>query len=160
MHSIIVSAVLVLPMLIGAAAAQEATGPAPAAAPPAGERQDPAGQPAIRLELNKLEPAQSACRVYFVVENQTEDEVAELHTDVYLFDRQETVLRGMVLQFACIRPKRTKVVPFELADLGCDAIGRVLLNDVVLCKRPDGSPLQGCGERLAISSRLDVNFSY
>ncbi len=161
MRAILFCSAMVL-SLAGVAAAQEAAAPAAGGkAPPAAAAPAPAaGQPAIRLELNKLEPAEGGCHVYFVVENQTGDEVGELQTDVYLFDRQETVLRGLVLQFAGIAPQRTKVVPFELADLGCDAIGRVLLNQVVACTRPDASPLQGCAGRISVSSRANVEFSY
>ena len=145
--------------LVSPALGQETPAPDDSANAPAEAAASPSG-PGIRLELNKLEPAEGACHVYFVVDNQTGDEVGELQTDVYLFDREETVLRGLVLQFTGIRPQRTKVVPFELADLGCDAIGRVLLNDVVVCNRPDASPLQGCAELLAVTSLLAVGFTY
>lgn len=159
MRSFIVSAVLLLFVLAGAASAQDA------ATTPAGDNVPTAtapssGQPRVGLELNKLEQVEGACQIYFVVDNQSADVLGDLQTEVYLFDKEDSVLRGLLLQFKDIGAERTKVALFELAELGCEAIGRVLLNDVLVCNKEDGSPLEGCAERLAVSSRVDVAFGF
>lgn len=161
MRSLFLSAVLFLSILASAAAAQEATGAAQGSKVPATQAAEVSpGQPAIRLELNKLEPAEGGCSLYFVLGNQSPDELAELQTEVYLFDREGAILRGLLFQFQNVRSGRTKVVAFAVPDLGCESIGRVLVNDVPVCTKPDASPVAGCAERLQVTSRSEVELAY
>ena len=137
------------------------TAPATAATPedqPPGSGTPPG--PGISLELNKLEPAGTACQAYFVVENRQADHVGELQADVFLFNKEGVVLRSLELPFADIAPGRTVVTAFELADLPCGNIGRVLLNRVVACTNPQGAPIEGCAGRLTVTSRTEQPFTY
>lgn len=114
----------------------------------------------ISLELNKLETASGGCRAYFVVENRTTEAVKELRLDTFIFDANGQISRRIGLTFPDIRPERTKVVPFDLAGAACPEIGRVLVNDVLACSGPTGSPINGCGDMLKVATRASARFEY
>lgn len=124
----------------------------PAAAAPAGG--------GVTLELNKLSQVENACHAYVIVENATAEPLQDLTVDVYLFDRAGVILRGVALQFTDVRAGRPTVVPFELPDLPCGEISRVLLNKVLNCTKPDGSPVDGCADRLTVRTKADASFEY
>jgi len=126
-------------------------GPAPAG---------PRGQPSLSIELNKLEMAENACRGYFVVTNRTAAPVKEIRIDVFLFDRRDVILRRVAFSFVDVRAGRTKVVPFDMAEVSCTEIGRLLVSDVLACSAPSGAPLDACAETLAVSTRAEVKFEY
>ena len=158
---VFVTAFLFMAALMSPALAQEAPAPPPAAAEASAATDAPAGGgPLITLELNKIEPGEGGCNLYFVLGNQSPDDLAELQTEEYLFDKDGAILRGALLQFQGVRSGRTKVVAFSLPELGCDAIGRVLVNEVPVCTKPDGSAVASCAERLQVTSRADVELAY
>lgn len=153
---------MLLTLLLTAAAAQEAPDPSPASGAPEPAATEPAsnGAPAITLELNKIEPSENGCSLFFLVGNQGPEDLGEMQTEAYLFDKAGAILRGVLLQFQNVRGERTKVVAFAIPELGCDAIGRVLVNDVPVCNKADAAPLAGCAEGLAVSSRAGVELAY
>jgi hypothetical protein len=131
------------------------------AAPEAAEQTaEAAADGAIALELNKLLPAEDACHAYLVVDNQTPGLLKELRLDVYLFDKGGVILHGVALQFSDVGPGRTRVVPFELPDLSCADIDRVLLNKVLACTDASGAAVAGCADRLVLTSRAEASFEY
>jgi hypothetical protein len=134
---------------------QEAAAPE-TAAPPAAATVDGS----ILLELNKLVPVEDACHAYVIVNNQRPEALKELKLDVYLFDKRDIIINGIALQFSDVGTGRTRVVPFELPDLSCDDIGRVLLNKVLACTDGSGAPISGCADGLRLSSRAEAKFEY
>lgn len=145
--------------LAGVAQAQNEA-PGPAEPPPAAAAEAPNQGGRISVELNKLEPADNACRGYFVVGNDRPDPLKELQIEVVLFDQEGVVMRQVLLTFAGVRAGRTKVVLFDLPDLDCGDIGRLLLNEVLACTSADGSTIAGCGDLLAVSTRAAPAFEY
>ena len=136
--------------LTGAAWAQgTAAAPGPAAA-----------GPAISVELNKLESAGTSCRSYFLVTNRTPDALKDLRLEVYLFDRQGVVLRRIALPFSGLRSERSKVMIFDLADIACTDLDRLLVNEVLTCTGEDGAPVKNCSDLVAVTTRAAVTFSY
>lgn len=122
-----------------------------------------AGAPAtgaITLELNKLVQVDAVCQAYFVVDNQTAQPLKDLTVDTYLFDKAGVILRGLALQFADVPSGRATVVPFELPDLPCADVSRVLLNKVTSCTAADGAAVEGCANLLKVSTRAEVTFEY
>jgi hypothetical protein len=146
-------------LLAGTAAAAAQTAPSSTAAPPAAPAVEPAPGK-VTVELNKLEAAGTACRGYFMVTNRSPQALKELRTEVYLFDRKGVVLRRVGLTFADIRPERAKVAIFDLAEVACGDLGRLLINDVLSCTAGDGAPVKACGEMIAATSRAGVEFAY
>jgi hypothetical protein len=157
MRSLLGSAAACLFFIAHTAAAQDAQQNV-AAAPP--NEASGAAPGTIALELNKLVPADNACHAYILVQNQTPEPLNELKVDVYLFDKQEIILEGVALQFNDVPSERERVVPFELADLACDSIGRVLLNKVLVCTGSGGAPVEGCADRLVTSTRAEASFEH
>jgi hypothetical protein len=119
-----------------------------------------AGAGSISIELNKLESTQNACRGYFVVDNRTPEPIDELQIDVFLFDKEGVILRRVALSFLDVRSGRTKVVLFDLADLACGDVGRLLVNEVLACKGASGEAIEGCGDMLATTTRAEATFEY
>ncbi len=134
---------------------------APAAPPP------PAGPP-ISLELNKLAPLDGAtgCRAYFVIANPGGEAVPELQLDLVLFGTDGIIARRVAVEVGPLPADKTVVRLFDLAGTKCDAIGHVLLNDVLSCQVGNAAPAAGggagddqrqaCLERIAVSSRTAV----
>jgi hypothetical protein len=112
----------------------------------------------ITIELNKLEPTPNACRGYFVVENRLPEAVKELRLDIFLFDRAGVILRRVGLPFADVRSQRMKIVLFELAELNCNDIGRLVVNDILACTSENGGPIPGCAGMVTTSTRADAKF--
>lgn len=110
---------------------------------------------AVEVELNKLEPAEQGCRVYLLLSNGTDEAFRSLELDLVMFDDDGIVARRLALETAPLDAGRTQIKVFDLAELGCDAIGRVLLNGVLACEGPSG-PREGCLEAIRVSSKADV----
>ena len=155
MRAILLSAAVLLCAFDGSILAQ--TQPAPA------ETATPAGAP-ITIELNKLEDAPegagTSCRGYFIVGNPTAESLEELQIDVFVFDKDDVVLDRVALTFSGVRPGRTKVVLFDLKDLACGDIGRMLVNEVLKCSGPGGAATEGCADTLTVTTRAEAKFEY
>ena len=118
----------------------------------------------LPLELNKLEPipgAQPGCRAYVVAQNPDADPLEQLRLDLVLFGTDGVIARRIALDVGPLGAGKTAVRLFDLAALPCDQIGRMLVNDVLVCR--GGKPaadlnLDGCLDRLAVTSRASVPF--
>lgn len=133
------------------------------AAPPASAQTGEDAKPAagkISIELNKLEPADKACRAYFVVENGTPTALKELKISVFFFDKSGVILRQLGLPIPDIRAERTKVALFDLADLNCADIGRLLVNEVNSCTDTAGAAVEGCADIVSVRTRTEATFEY
>ena len=159
MRSALLNAVACLALYAGPAVGQQQPAAPAADAPPAATAAD-AASGTVTLELNKLMPAGDTCQIYFVVDNQTPQALQELTVDMYMFDEEGVILRGLALQFADLRARRETVVPFELPDLACGDISRVLLNNVLTCTNAEGAAVPACAEMVAVSTRADAAFEY
>ena len=112
----------------------------------------------LSIELNKLEPQDDACRTYFVLQNDTGIGLTELVLDIYVFNRDGIIERRLALDTREIMPGKTQVRLFDVRDLGCDAIGRFLINGVLSCEDTDGQRAD-CAGLLAFTSRTDVGLA-
>ncbi|MBK1697777.1 hypothetical protein [Rhodovibrio salinarum] len=111
----------------------------------------------IRVELNKLEPREGACRAYFVFTNATDQRLQDYKLDLVLFDPDGVIAQRMAIDAGPLPAGKTRVKPFDLSGLACGEIERVLLNDVLACRTPDG-PLPRCGPRSTPASRAAASF--
>jgi hypothetical protein len=150
---------------LGQTTPDPARGGEPAAAGAAPETPEAAAEAgaeagSISIELNKLESTENACRGYFVVDNRTPEPLDELQIDVFLFDKEGVILRRVALSFLDVRSGRTKVVLFDLADLSCGDVGRLLVNEVLACKGASGEAVEGCGDMLDTTTRAEATFEY
>ncbi|WP_134496575.1 hypothetical protein [Microvirga pakistanensis] len=122
--------------------------------------QPPLGSaPGITIELNKLEQTGSACRSYFVVNNGAADPLKELRLAVYLFDRTGMILRSVALTFSDVRASRSKVVMFDIPEVPCDSLSRLIVNDITTCASASGAPLAACSS-IVTRTRTNAEFIY
>lgn len=111
------------------------------------------------LELNNAaETAAGACRLTYVVSNQTDTALDQTSYEVAMFDTDGVVTQIFTLQFGALTAGKTKIQQFELPDTPCGSISRILLNDVVACTTPEATQSPVCMSGLAASSRTAIQF--
>lgn len=124
--------------------------------PLAAQETDSAPTPALTLELNGLQPSQKGCRLTFVVANDLGAALTRAAFEIALFI-DGVVDRLAVLDFKDLPVGKTKVSRFDLADLDCAKVSRVLINSVTECSGPGVDP-GACMKGLRTSSRTSVTF--
>ena len=80
----------------------------------------------IKLELNKLEPQTNACRAYLVFDNSAGPAIEALRLDLILFDQDGVIARRISVDTAPLRAAKTTVKLFDIPDLSCGNIRRIL----------------------------------
>ena len=148
MLSLMAGAAMTVAGTIGPASAQEGDAPA-----------DTALSGSITIELNRLEPLDDACRVYFVIGNQTETTLTSLQPDVYVFDPDGVILRRLAFDTPPMPPGSQRVRVLDLAGNACSQVGRMLMNGLLLCETEAG-PRDDCGTVLTTSSRTEAPLDY
>lgn len=107
------------------------------------------------LELNSVQDANGACRLTFLVQNNTGNEIEKAAFETVIFDKAGGVVTLSLFDFRDLPADRPRVRQFGLTDLSCDTIGRVLINGANSCV-VDGSESNICATELELTSRLDV----
>ncbi len=69
-------------------------------------------------------------------------------------------VRRIALPFSGIRAERSKVVIFDLADVACADLDKLLVNEVLTCTGEDGAPIKGCADLVATTTRASASFAY
>lgn len=108
----------------------------------------------VTIELNKLEPNAAGCQPYLVFENATEIDFGSLKLDLVMFDADGIIARRVAVEGAPLPPGKMAVKVFDMPDLTCDRIGRVLFNGLTQCadhagERSDCLALIDTGSRAA-----------
>jgi hypothetical protein len=121
-----------------------------------------AAQPALPLELNRLEPVTApaeGCRIWMMLSNDAPEAaaIAALRLDLVVFGADGQIARRAAVELAPIGAGRTAVRLFDLAGLPCDRISRLLVNEVLAC-RIGGAEVADCADRIRPSSRAGIRF--
>lgn len=113
-------------------------------------------QPAagLALELNALTPSETGCRVTFLATNRLGTELTRSAFEIALFGTGGGIERLVSLDFNAMPDGKTRVLQFDIGELGCDKVSRVLINDVVACEGTGLDP-KVCLGGLSTVSRLD-----
>lgn len=111
----------------------------------------------IGIELNKLEPAGSACRAYLVFENRTARSFDPYKLDLVMFDTEGVIAKRVAVEAGPLPAGKTSVKLFDIGGLGCERIQRVLLNSVMACGTGQGEA-PDCTGLAEPSSRTEVGF--
>jgi hypothetical protein len=114
-----------------------------------------AEEPALGIELNKLENTAEGCRSVFVFDNRTGHQLNRFRVDLILFDPDGVYSKQLLLDMAPLYPDKRTVTSFLLHEEPCDALGSLLVNDVPWCENGAGNTLD-CVELLEVRSRTDV----
>ncbi|MEO0484347.1 MAG: hypothetical protein AAF092_00395 [Pseudomonadota bacterium] len=110
--------------------------------------------PSLSLELNATQTLDSGCRLTFVIENNM---AADLDTAVFetvLFTTDGLVDRLTLFDMQTLPVDRPRVRQFDVSNLACETLGRVLVNGVQACSGA-GIDAAACQGALTPSSRVD-----
>lgn len=109
------------------------------------------------LELNNAADVNGVCRLTYVATNDTGTALDKTAYEVAVFDSEGTVSRLLILDFGKLPEGKTKVVQFDLSEMSCGGISRLLINSVSECATADG-PYPFCMDALVTSSRTEIDF--
>ncbi|HEY9347007.1 MAG TPA: Tat pathway signal sequence domain protein [Inquilinus sp.] len=112
------------------------------------------GPNGVSLELNTLEPRGQNCAVNMVF-GTGDDAYQSFKLDLVFFGTDGAIRKRLAVDAAPLRARKTSVKAFEVSGLACDAIGSVLVNDVLDC-RTEASAVADCIDRVETKSRLPV----
>jgi hypothetical protein len=111
----------------------------------------------LAIELNKLEPIQGGCRLYFLFQNRTPFSYSSLEFDLVLFAKNGVIATRTAVETAPLTAHKSHVKLFDLPDLDCTHIGRILLNEVSTCAINTSKQID-CLSLMTLSSRTEVEF--
>ena len=111
----------------------------------------------VSVELNKLEPTGDACRAYFVLVNRSDSVFRTLKLDLVMFDRDGIVTRRLAAEVGPLPLGKTSLKVFDMENLPCTDLGRLLLNDVTACGDASGAR-DDCLALLSVATRSSVPF--
>ncbi|MGR3795330.1 hypothetical protein [Vannielia litorea] len=109
------------------------------------------------LELNAARDVGEGCRLTYVATNNTGEGLDKASYEVAVFDQDGVVSRLLILEFGQLQADKTKVVQFDLADMPCSNISRLLVNSVSECVGT-GDAAPDCMAGLTTSSRAEIQF--
>jgi hypothetical protein len=135
------TAIALIATLTGHAALAQSTAPTPTGA--------------ISLQLNSADLVGEACRITFVVTNQSQAPVDKAIYETVLFSTEGGVLMLTLFDFGQLPVNVPRVRQFQIADTSCAKIGSVLINGANTCQ-VDGNDATLCSDALKTSSRLDI----
>ncbi|MEL7279371.1 MAG: hypothetical protein AAGK79_03390 [Pseudomonadota bacterium] len=110
---------------------------------------------ALAIELNTSSDTGSGCQLSFVARNTLSDSLSQVGFEMAFFDKEGALLRMSTLDFRDLPQKRTKIRQFVIPDGACNALGRVLVNDVPVCEGLTGGT---CYDALKLTSRISIKF--
>ncbi|WP_308917904.1 hypothetical protein [Jannaschia sp. LMIT008] len=114
---------------------------------------------ALRIELNNAATLDGgSCQLTYVAVNETDRALDQLAYQAAFFDGTGVVRRLLVLEFGALTPGQTRVVLFNLPDLPCEDVSRILVNDLARCDVAGGEPSVMCLTALDAASRTDIQF--
>jgi hypothetical protein len=116
--------------------------------------QDAAPKGTLTLELNALTPSETGCRITLLASNALGTELVRSAFEIALFGDGGGIERLVSLEFKAMPAGKTKVLQFDIGEVGCDKIGRVLINDIASCEG-EGLDPGVCYDALRTGSRLD-----
>ena len=134
-------------MVVGSvlpAYAQDAAAAAPAA---------PAN--ALEVELNALAPSQKGCMMTFVALNKLAAPVNKISIELAFFNDKNAVDKITVLDFRDLPEGKKRVRQFDMPNMKCEAVTRIIINDTRVC---DGPAAGACMKGLVTRSQISVPF--
>ncbi len=115
------------------------------------------GAEGLRVELNKLEPMESACRAYLLFENGTSGDFGSLKLDLVMFNPEGVINRRLAVEGGPLPAGKTSVKLFDIEGVACGSVDRVLLNGVLACRDAEGER-NDCLTLIETGSRSSADF--
>ena len=107
----------------------------------------------IALDLNRLDPADNACRLTFVADNALAP-LSALALETVLFNQAGRVAALTLFDFGDLPEGSRRVRQFDVAGLACDDVAQVLVNGVASCTG-DGVDTTICAQSLDITGSVE-----
>lgn len=110
---------------------------------------------AVSVELNAVKPAESGCKLTFLVINGHDSPIDKLVYETVLFDQGGQVDRLTLFDFGTLPPARPRVRQFTVPGLACEGLGKILINGASTCEAPE-LEASACEAGLVTQSRTDI----
>jgi hypothetical protein len=107
----------------------------------------------IAVDLNRLDPADNACRLTFVAQNALAPLTA-LVLETVLFDQAGRVAALTLFDFAELPQGSRRVRQFDVAGIACADVAQVLINGVAACTGDSTTPAT-CAQALRVTGSVD-----
>lgn len=107
------------------------------------------------LELNTVSDVDAACRLTFLVRNQTGTTIDHAVFETVIFDKSGGVVNLSLFDFRDLPEDRPRVRQFELPGLACNTVGQALINGASTCI-VNGAESGICHDALSLKSRISV----
>ena len=109
----------------------------------------------LDVELNALAPSQKGCMMTFVAENNLQAPINKVSFELAFFNDKNAVDRITVLDFRDLPQGKKRVRQFDMPNVKCESVTRILINDTPVC---DGPVAGVCMKGLVTRSQISVPF--
>lgn len=123
--------------------------------PVAAQAQSANDTPGLVVELNATEDVEGACHLTFLVENETATAIDTANYQVVIFDAAGVFERFTLFGFRDLPAERPRVRQFDVRDIACENLGRVLINGLSGCT-VGGADSDICDKTPTLRSRTEV----
>jgi hypothetical protein len=117
--------------------------------------QDAAAVSSLDVELDGLAPSQKGCMMTFVALNKLATPINKVSFELAFFNDKNAVDRITVLDFRDLPQGKKRVRQFDMPNVKCESVTRVLINDTPVC---DGPATGECMKGLVTRSQVSVPF--
>jgi hypothetical protein len=107
----------------------------------------------LALDVNRLDDADSACRLTFVADNALAP-LSALVLETVIFDRAGRVAALTLFDFGALPADRRRVRQFDVAGIACSDVAQVLVNGVAACTG-EGVGAGDCAAALTFGSDVE-----
>ncbi|WP_244598678.1 hypothetical protein [Rhizobium tubonense] len=109
----------------------------------------------LNVALNALAPSAKGCMMTFVAENDLATPISKISFELAFFNDKNAVDRVTVLDFRDLPVGKKRVRQFDMPNVKCESVSRVIINDTPVC---DGPAAGECKAGLATRSETSVPF--
>ncbi|MBB3917455.1 hypothetical protein ACVITL_003468 [Rhizobium pisi] len=119
------------------------------------QAQEAAFATSLDVELNALAPSQKGCMMTFVALNNLPAAINKISFELAFFNDRNAVDRITVLDFRDLPQGKKRVRQFDMPNVKCESVTRILINDTPVC---DGPAAGECMKGLVTRSQISVPF--
>ncbi|MBX4910660.1 MULTISPECIES: hypothetical protein [Rhizobium] len=119
------------------------------------QAQEAALATSLDVELNALAPSQKGCMMTFVALNKLSSAINKVSFELAFFNDKNAVDRITVLDFRDLPQGKKRVRQFDMPNVKCESVTRILINDTPVC---DGPVAGECMKGLVTRSQISVPF--
>lgn len=118
-----------------------------------------AAKPSLSIELNSTNQLEQSCRLSLLAMNRLEEDLERLVLEAVLFDSAGSVVQVTLFDLQSLPAGRPRVRQFDVPNLACEQISRLLINGVSTCTGADSEAdvtAQSCMNALELGSKADI----